>query len=59
MSRTSNPAGSPRVTGLTSKASSVQARDQGEMQRFEDLSRKLLQVPKATVDSKRGKIGKI
>jgi hypothetical protein len=52
---TANPAGSPkitdvRITGVPEPGSTKP----DEFERFEDLTRKLVQVPKTEVDEKRG-----
>ncbi len=41
--RTSNPTGSPSVTGVTVKGGS------GEADRFESLTRRLVRVPKSEI----------
>ena len=48
---TSNPAGSPKVTDTTPRPSANEPNP--EFQRFEDLARKLVKVPKGELDEKR------
>jgi hypothetical protein len=48
-SKTSNPAGSPKLVFREQEGQPVP----GEFKRFEDLSRKLVSVPKRELDEKR------
>jgi hypothetical protein len=62
MANTANPAGSPAITDLhitpsppAKRPPDPLAEGQSEFRRFEDLTRKVAQVPKAELDEKRKK----
>jgi hypothetical protein len=52
---TVNPAGNPTVTNVRITGDPREPTKPEDFQRFEDLARKLVRVPKAEVDEKRQK----